>query len=143
MINYLYVLQGDYGHGWEDLTSEDKKDKGAFYRIKQTKKEYQTNEGGKYRIIERAEGEKLQYIVEITDTFGGELNYVWVKRFKLEARTMRGAICKLSKHYGGKWNIIYGDSELSTYKMRGACIACTIEIFDEDNHEGLDFEELF
>jgi hypothetical protein len=55
--NYLYVLQGNYGygHGYEDLSAEDKADAGAYKRIRQTKKEYIENEGGNYRIIERRE----------------------------------------------------------------------------------------
>lgn len=55
--DYLYVLQGNYGHGhgWEDLSAEDKAVPGAFKRIKQTLKEYRENEGGHYRIVERRE----------------------------------------------------------------------------------------
>ncbi len=67
--DYLLILQGDYGQGWEDLTAEDKHgpagsvvgDDGAFSysspykRIRQTLREYRENEGGTYRIIERRE----------------------------------------------------------------------------------------
>jgi hypothetical protein len=54
--DYLYVLQGRYGyHAWEDLTAEDKSERGAYRRIRQTLKEYRENEGGLYRIIERRE----------------------------------------------------------------------------------------
>lgn len=59
---YLYVLQGDYGYGWEDLSAEDKNDwpdvlngPGPMARIRQTRKEYRENEGGTYRIVERRE----------------------------------------------------------------------------------------
>ena len=52
---YLYVLQGNYGFGWEDLTCENKSIFGAWGRIKQTKREYIENEGGHYRIISRRE----------------------------------------------------------------------------------------
>lgn len=52
---YLYVLQGYYGYGWEDLAAEDKADHNAGRRIVQTRKEYRENEGGAYRIIERRE----------------------------------------------------------------------------------------
>ena len=54
---YLYILQGDYGygHGWEDLSAEDKAQPGAWKRVVQTRKEYRDNEGGTYRIIERRE----------------------------------------------------------------------------------------
>jgi len=45
---YLFVLQGNYGFGYEDLTaSENRKE------IRQNLKEYRDNEGGDYRIIQR------------------------------------------------------------------------------------------
>jgi len=43
-----YVLQGRYGHGWEDLTAETTRKE-----IKQRLREYQENEGGEYRIVHR------------------------------------------------------------------------------------------
>lgn len=56
--DYLLVLQGDYGQGWEDLTAEDKynpRDQHGtpWQRINANKREYEVNEGGCYRIIER------------------------------------------------------------------------------------------
>ena len=54
-FDYLYVLQGQYGQGWEDLTAEDKAEPGAWPRIRQSRTEYRENEGGEYRIIERRE----------------------------------------------------------------------------------------
>ena len=53
---YLYVLQGNYGygHGWEDLGTEENTSKG-WKAVKQTKREYLENEGAQYRIIERRE----------------------------------------------------------------------------------------
>lgn len=47
---YLFVLQGYYGHGWEDLTaSESRKE------MRDDLKAYRENEGGTYRIIQRRE----------------------------------------------------------------------------------------
>ena len=47
---YLYVLQGNYSYGFEDLTaSENRKE------IKNDLRDYRENEGGNYRIIERRE----------------------------------------------------------------------------------------
>ena len=58
-FDYLYVLQGEYGHGWEDLTAEDQAGEGgkigARRRIRQSRREYAENEGGHYRIIQRRE----------------------------------------------------------------------------------------
>lgn len=49
---YLWVLQGNYGHGhgWEDLTAEE-----SWREIRQRRREYEQNEGGHYRIIHRRE----------------------------------------------------------------------------------------
>lgn len=47
---YLWVLQGCYGFGWEDLTCEE-----LFTEIRARLKEYRENEGGRYRIINRRE----------------------------------------------------------------------------------------
>lgn len=54
MNKYLYmqVLQGHYGYGfgWEDLCASE-----SYMEVRQWKREYQENEGGRYRIIERRE----------------------------------------------------------------------------------------
>ena len=47
---YLFVLQGNYRHGWEDLTAET-----LFSEIRARRREYVRNEGGTYRIIKRRE----------------------------------------------------------------------------------------
>ena len=47
---YLHVLQGNYGHGWEDLTASE-----SYREVKANLVDYRTNEGGKYRIIQRRE----------------------------------------------------------------------------------------
>lgn len=58
--NYLYVLQGFYGYGWEDLTQTDKADKNAWKEIRADKKAYLENAPGQYRIIERRELRQTQ-----------------------------------------------------------------------------------
>jgi hypothetical protein len=52
---YLYVLQGYYSYGWEDLTQIDKSESMAFSKIRQDKRSYAENEGGHYRIVSRRE----------------------------------------------------------------------------------------
>lgn len=47
---YLHVLQGNYGYGWEDLTASE-----SFKEVRQSLREYRENEGGRYRIIKRRE----------------------------------------------------------------------------------------
>lgn len=58
--SYLFVLQGNYGygHGWEDLTAEEiepGQESKARRAIRQTRREYDENEGGTYRIVRRRE----------------------------------------------------------------------------------------
>jgi hypothetical protein len=40
------------------------------------------------------------FYVEVTNTFGGEANYCWLLRFKVKAKTKRGAVVKVSKELG-------------------------------------------
>jgi hypothetical protein len=47
---YLFVLQGHYGQGWEDLCASE-----SSAEVRQNRKEYRENEGGTYRIIQRRE----------------------------------------------------------------------------------------
>ncbi len=47
---YMHVLQGDYGHGWEDLAATEN-----VIEVKADLKAYRENEGGKYRIVMRRE----------------------------------------------------------------------------------------
>jgi hypothetical protein len=44
-----FDLEGNYGHGWEVVTSED-----TFKAAREQLKCYRENEGGTYRIIRRA-----------------------------------------------------------------------------------------
>jgi hypothetical protein len=41
-----YVLQGDYGGSWEDLTAEE-----TYGEIRDRYRDYEHNEGGRYRIL--------------------------------------------------------------------------------------------
>lgn len=43
-----FTLQGHYGHGWEDLTTED-----SIGAAMDQRRTYQENEGGRYRIVTR------------------------------------------------------------------------------------------
>lgn len=40
------------------------------------------------------------YYFELTDLYCGELNYSWVTRLKVEAKTFKGALIKVSKNTG-------------------------------------------
>ena len=81
------------------------------------------------------------FYFELTDTFGSDLNYSHVTRFKVYANTLRGAVIKVSKEtgYKFKFNGIY-------YKARKANIGL-IEIgeyssVDEIENQYSNFVEL-
>ena len=44
------------------------------------------------------------FIIEVTDTYGGEANYCWVHRFKVRASSTMGAIRKVGREMGlNRW----------------------------------------
>lgn len=57
------------------------------------------------------------FYFEMTDTFGDDLNYCWLKRFKVKANTLHGALCKLSKEVGFNFK-----NNGSYYKAKNACV---------------------
>jgi len=70
------------------------------------------------------------YNVEITDLFAGELNYSYITRMTIEAKSLLGAIRKVSNLTGlnfrkyhdlGSWEAIYH----STSKLTGVYITET------------------
>ena len=43
---------------------------------------------------------KNTYLFEVTDTFGGEANYSWVRRYTVHATSMSGAIRMVNREEG-------------------------------------------
>ena len=78
------------------------------------------------------------FYFELTDTYGGELNYAWVRRYKIKANTLIGVIRKLSKDTGlhFRYNGLY-------YKAEKACIgACEIPNDFDDIEIAYEFETI-
>lgn len=77
---------------------------------------------------------KKFFFAEITDTFGGEANYSWVTRHKIQATTVRGAVNKLSHDSGMAWHCVgdYGDS--ARYDSKSGATCFFIELWDEQSH---------
>lgn len=59
-----------------------------------------------------------KFYFEMTDTFGEDLNYCWLERFEIGAKSLHGALMKLSRETGLNFRF-----DGSTYKARNACIA--------------------
>lgn len=68
--------------------------------------------------------------IEITDTFGGEANYSWVTRHEIKAKSMLGAVQKLSRMSGLHWRIVgdYGDTRRYDSK---SCATCAFIEYNE------------
>jgi len=63
------------------------------------------------------------YIVEMTDTFGGEANYSWVRRETIEADSHKQAITIFKKFYGiGKHKKNYDLGDMVRVDVVGACV---------------------
>jgi hypothetical protein len=76
------------------------------------------------------------YYVEVTDTFGGEANYSWVKRFKVHASSELGAIRKVGKYTGFAFRRESGlgwDDVM--YNAKNACVCAFLgDYVDQSEH---------
>lgn len=70
--------------------------------------------------------------IEVTDTYGGEANYCWVRRYKYKAKSMLGAIRMLSREYGGQWRKESDYGDMARYNLKNACICAFVEYAEED-----------
>lgn len=75
------------------------------------------------------------YFVEVTDTFGGEANYAWVRRYRVRSKSMLGAIRVVSKHLGtqGRLKLNYDGGDHRVYDLRAAAVRIFIHHVDGNN----------
>ena len=71
--------------------------------------------------------------IEVTDTFGGEANYSWVRRYQYDAKSVLGAIQKLARDYGGGWRLDYDAGDIARYNLMGAAICCFVTCVESTN----------
>ena len=69
------------------------------------------------------------YLLTMTDLYGGEANFSWVRRYKVTTKSHLGAIQKLAKHTGASWRRSLSDR----YDSGGTC--CFIEDWTSDNYK--------
>jgi hypothetical protein len=77
-----------------------------------------------------SQANESKYLIEITDTYGGEANYRWIKRFMVSANSMRGAVQKLARSKGGGWKKAYGDHDSARYNLSGNCVCMFVTWID-------------
>ena len=66
------------------------------------------------------------YDIEMTDTFGGEANYCWVKRAKVEAKSLRGAFraARNALELIGRWRIDMDCGDFRRYVPQPGAPVC-------------------
>lgn len=65
----------------------------------------------------------MTYDVEMTDTFGGDANYCWVTREKIEATSHKQAITKFKKIYNvGRHRKVFDTGDAVRVDIVGACV---------------------
>ena len=79
----------------------------------------------------RDKKKKNTYLIEMTDTFGGEPNYCWVRRYQTCSVSIQGAVTRLAKYYGRNFRKTYGDEFEARYDAVGASICVFIEEVDK------------
>lgn len=75
-------------------------------------------------LTQKKQNEK--FIIEVTDTFGGEPNFSWVRRYTVEAKSIKGAINKFAREYGAGWTMTWTSNDIARYDLKGACICCLV-----------------
>lgn len=69
------------------------------------------------------------YIFTLTDTFGGEANFSWVKRFEGKFKSDNSAIRGASKHFNLQGLLKYQGNDI--WLVRGACMMLTLDYVEE------------
>lgn len=70
---------------------------------------------------------KHTYSIEVTDTFAGEANYCWVRRYTVRASSPRGAMVALGRQgHGTGWRLEWDSGDTARYNMRGACVCAFV-----------------
>ena len=81
---------------------------------------------------------KNLYHFEVSDTFGGEMNGTWIRRYKVHAKSLRGALIKVNREEGfsGRTKKVMESGELTRWDVSGACICIFGQEWDEYCAEG-------
>lgn len=73
----------------------------------------------------------MKYLVEVTDTYGGEANYSWVRRLIVSGcSTPMGAARKVAKRDGNRIRKESEYCDVSSFDVVGSCVRYIV--FDEN-----------
>lgn len=74
------------------------------------------------------------FYIEITDTFAGEANYSWVTRHIIKAKSVRGAMARLSRISGINWHCKDRYFDQCRYDSKSGATCAFIQVYDADYH---------
>ena len=74
------------------------------------------------------------WFVELTDTHGGEANYSWVTRVRVQAKTLQHAVRRFSADAGfsGRVRKEWDSGDSVRYNIRGAALCFFVSPWDEE-----------
>jgi hypothetical protein len=71
------------------------------------------------------------FYVEITDTYGEEANYSWVKRFKVHASSVLGAIRKVSTETGLNFRKEWDSGYMTRYDSTQCAVCAFLSVYED------------
>lgn len=75
------------------------------------------------------------FFVEVTDTFGGEANYSWVKRYRVRATSERGAMRKVGKETVINWHCVVDYGDLQRWDSDSGATCAFVELWESILHD--------
>ena len=76
--------------------------------------------------MSKSKKQKERFYFYLTDTFGGETNYCWIRRYFVDAASLHGALCIVSRELGYNFTLVYD----GLYHAKNACIALLLESWE-------------
>lgn len=73
------------------------------------------------------------FFVEITDTYGEDANYSWVKRFKVNASSELGAIRKVSSETGLSFRKEWDSGDLVRYDAKQCAVCAFLSSYEDES----------
>lgn len=70
--------------------------------------------------------QKERFYFHLTDTYNGETNYCWIRRYWVDAYSLHGALCIMSRELGYNFSLYCND----IYHAKNACIALLLESWE-------------
>ena len=76
------------------------------------------------------------WFIELTDTFGGDANYSWVTRVKVQAKSLDHAVRRFSRDAGftGRVRGDWDDGTCKRYNICGAALCFFVSQWDDECH---------